>query len=239
MEGFLLLGFFIGMSHALEADHLAAVGTLTTSGKATPKRLAALGASWGLGHTATLLLLSLPALLFGVVLSVRLAAGMEFLVGIMLVGLGLHVFWKIRRKKIHFHVHDHGGSIKHFHAHNHAGATIPHKQDKHLHEHRIGFSPRAFVIGLAHGAAGSAGLTALAIATTQDSVTALTYVMTFGIGSVLGMALLTYTASWPLQFAETSATRVFKYAQFAVATAAVVVGGRVITETAQILFGAV
>lgn len=237
MESFLILGLFIGMAHALEADHLAAVGTLASDGKASPKRLAALGASWGLGHSTTLLLLSLPVILFGVVLSERLAAGLEFAVGIMLIGMGANVLWKMHKKRVHFHLHDHGDGQKHFHAHSHAGAKTPHSTDPHSHKH-LRFSPRAYLIGLVHGAAGSAGLVALAAAATRDAATAVSYILLFGLGSVIGMAVLTYSASWPLKLAEKSAVRMLKTVQVAVAGLAIFIGLRVMSETAPILMGA-
>ena len=169
MESFLILGFVVGMGHALETDHLAAVGTLASSGRATPKRLAFLGASWGMGHTTTLFIISVPVILFGMILTERFAAGMEFAVGIMLIGLGGHVIWKLRRERIHFHLHDHGDGRRHFHAHSHAGARVPHDRDPHDHDHAFSFSPRAYLIGLAHGAAGSAGLVALTAAAPRTS----------------------------------------------------------------------
>lgn len=236
MISFLILGLFIGMAHALEADHLAAVGTLASDGKATPKRLAFLGASWGMGHTTTLLLLSLPVILFGLVVSERLAAGLEFAVGIMLIGLGAQVLWKMRKKRVHFHVHDHGDGQKHLHAHSHAGAKTRHESDAHGHKHNR-FSLRAYLIGLAHGAAGSAGLVALAAAATRDVWTALAYVMVFGIGSIAGMAVLTFSASWPLRMAEKSAAKMLKTMQIGVASVAIFIGMRVIYQTAPILLG--
>lgn len=233
---FLLLGFFIGITHAFEADHLAAVGTLASSGKASAKRLALLGASWGMGHTTTLFLISLPVIAFGYALTTRIAAGMEFFVGIMLVGLGASVFWRLRRNKVHFHLHDHGDGRRHFHAHSHAHAHVPHERDPHQHQHRM-FSFRAYAVGLAHGAAGSAGLVALAAAATQNVVTALAYILVFGVGSILGMASLTYTASWPLKLAEKSATRLLRAVQFLVASAAVFIGVSVIFEQGPVLWG--
>lgn len=237
MFEFLILGLFIGMAHALEADHLAAVGTLTSSGKATPKRLVFLGASWGLGHTTTLLLISMPVILFGFVLSEQLAAGMEFFIGVMLVILGLHALWKMYHKRIHFHLHDHGDGQQHFHAHSHEGAKTSHVKDTHDHTHAR-FSLRAYLIGLAHGAAGSAGLVALAAAS-HDAITALAYITVFGFGSILGMAALTYTASWPLRVAEKSAARLLRFAQIAVAGMAIFIGARVMTQTATIIMGIV
>ncbi len=236
MASFLLLGFFIGMSHALEADHIAAIGTLATDGRASTGRLAFLGASWGIGHTTTLFLLSLPIIVFGYAFSARMNAGMEFLIGVMLIGFGLRAFWKLRQKKVHFHIHDHGDGRRHLHAHSHAHATGTHRTDPHKHAHG-GFSLRAFSVGLAHGAAGSAGLVALAAAATQNVVTAMVYVLIFGLGSVLGMALLTASASWPLKMAEKSAGRVLSALQFGVGIFALAVGASVMVENGPLVFG--
>jgi len=233
---FLLLGFLVGMAHAFETDHLAAIGTLASSGKATPKRLAFLGASWGMGHTTTLFVISLPVILFGVILTERFAAGMEFAIGIMLVGLGAQVFYKLWKARVHLHLHEHDGK-RHFHAHSHAGETMPHSVSPHHHEHRA-FSFRAYAVGLAHGAAGSAGLVALAAAATQNAVTALVYILVFGVGSILGMAALTYAASWPLRLAEKTASKLLKTVQMATGVAAVAVGVMVMLEAAPVIWGA-
>lgn len=240
MVSFLILGMVIGMAHALEADHLAAVGTLAVTGRASPKRLAFLGVSWGMGHTTTLLLLSVPVVLFGVVLSARLAAGMELFVGLMLAALGAQVLWKIRSNPVHFHVHDHSDGQKHLHSHSHglAGVGAPHNKQAHDHAH-VRFSPRAYLIGLSHGAAGSAGLVALAAAATKDVSTAIAYVLVFGIGSIVGMAVLTCSVSWPLRMAENSAARLLKMVQIAVASMAIFIGSGLVLKTATILWGAV
>ena len=238
MESFLLLGLLVGMSHAFETDHLAAIGTLASDGKATPKRLAFLGASWGMGHTTTLFVISLPVILFGVILTERFAAGLEFAIGIMLIGLGTHVFYKLWKARVHLHVHDHGDGQPHFHAHSHAGETVAHKDSKHHHKHRV-FSWRAYLIGLAHGAAGSAGLVALAAAATQNTVTALLYILVFGFGSIMGMAALTYAASWPLRLAEKTAAKLLKAVQMATGVVAIAVGVFVMREAAPIIWGAV
>ncbi len=234
---FLLLGFLVGVSHAFETDHLAAIGTLASSGKATPRRLALLGASWGMGHTTTLFLISLPVILFGVVLTARFAAGLEFAIGIMLIGLGAHVFYKLRKARVHLHVHEHDGA-RHFHAHSHANETMPHEENPHHHSHRA-FSWRAYLIGLAHGAAGTAGLVALAAAATQNAFTALVYILVFGFGSILGMGALTYAASWPLRLAEKTAARLLGTVQMATGIVAITVGILVMKEAAPILWGAV
>lgn len=224
------------MAHAFESDHLAAIGTLATDGKATPKRLAFLGASWGMGHTTTLFVVSLAVILFGVILTERFAAGLEFAIGIMLIGLGAQVFYKLYKARVHFHVHEHGDGKRHFHAHSHAGETAIHKDSDHSHKHRI-FSLRAYLIGLAHGAAGSAGLVALAAAATQSALTAMSYILVFGIGSILGMAALTYAASWPLKLAEKTAERLLKTVRIATGVVAIGIGLMVINEATPILLG--
>ena len=233
---FLLLGFLVGMAHAFEADHMAAIGTLASSGKATPKRLAFLGASWGMGHTTTLFVIALPVILFGVILTERFAAGMEFAIGIMLVGLGAQVFYKLWKARVHLHLHEHDGK-RHFHAHSHAGDAMPHSENPHHHKHRA-FSFRAYAVGLAHGAAGSAGLVALAAAATQNAATALVYILVFGVGSILGMAALTYAAGWPLRLAEKTAARLLKTVRMATGAAAVAVGVMVMYEAAPVIWGA-
>ncbi len=236
MESFLILGFFMGMGHALEADHLAAVGTLASTGKATPKRLALLGASWGFGHTTTLFLISMPVVVFGYVLTTRVAAGFETFVGVMLIALGARVVWKLWRNKVHFHLHDHGDGRPHFHAHSHLHSHMPHADDPHDHEHGV-FSLRAYVVGLAHGAAGSAALVAIAAAATQNAVTAMGYILIFGLGSVMGMAALTYTASWPLKLAEATAARFMGVVQLLVAGVAVYIGIQSIMENGPVFLG--
>jgi len=239
MAAFLFLGFFIGIGHAFEADHLAAIGTLASSGNATPKRLAFLGASWGIGHTTTLFLFSLAVIVFGAVLSDRFAARVEFAVGIMLVVLGATVFYKIWRKKIHFHVHQHDDGKRHFHAHSHFGANVAHKDDAHEHEHAPILSWRAYIIGLIHGAAGSAGLVALTAAATQNIVTAMLYVLIFGIGSVLGMATLTFAASWPMKIAEKSIAGMLLLVQVGVGLAAIFIGVDVMLASSHVAWGLV
>ena len=232
MLSFIILGFLVGMAHALEADHLAAVGALTQGRQLSSKLLVQLGASWGMGHTTMLFMLSLLVIGFGYIISVRMAAGMEIIVGTMLVLLGINVFWKMRRSKIHFHVHEHGDGNRHFHAHSHANEKVKHSQNPHQHEH--GFSLRAYLVGLVHGAAGSSGLIALTAATTLDVWAALGYVLVFGIGSLIGMSLLTYAISWPIRITSKKAGSIFKYLQATIAILAIYIGSSIMIENASI-----
>ncbi len=237
MFTFLTLGLIVGMAHALEADHLAAVGTLASGPNRSGRRFAWLGASWGLGHTTTLLLISMAVLFLGLTLSARMASGFEFAVGGMLLFLGLGVLHKLRRNRVHFHLHTHEGSTRHFHAHSHHASKKPHAQDAHDHAHGRLFSSRSYLVGLVHGVAGSAGLVAMAAGATQDIATTLGYVLVFGLGSTMGMAALTLAAALPLRRAEWAAGRLFGAVQLAIACGAILVGVLIMYETGPILWG--
>ncbi len=150
---FLALGFVIGMAHALEADHLAAVATFANEGDGRA-RLIARGALWGLGHTTALFVICSVVVLAGLTISGRVEATMEGAVGVMIIALGLRVLWKMRRDRIHVHVHAHG-TKKHIHLHSHAGEAAPHGAHDHSHSHRA----RAMV-GRARWSSGSGCCTA-------------------------------------------------------------------------------
>lgn len=236
MEWFLVIGFFVGMGHAIEADHLAAVGAMAI-GKNSPKSLLMRGAVWGLGHTLTLFALCSAAILFGLALTEQTSAALEFAVGIMLVVLGLDVLRRLQNARMHFHVHDHGDGRPHLHAHSHAGSSVPHENDAHDHTHRSGFPLKALLVGLVHGAAGSAGLLALAVAASKDAWLAVSYVVLFGIGSILGMAILSFVAAWPLGWAERSAKWLHSGVHIVAALFAIGLGIHVMIETGPIALG--
>ncbi|MDJ0895465.1 MAG: high frequency lysogenization protein HflD [Alphaproteobacteria bacterium] len=237
MEGFLALGFLIGMQHALEADHLAAVGAMAADRHASRRGLVLRGAAWGLGHTITLFAICSAVILLGLTLTDRIAAALEFGVGVMLVLLGLDVLRRMRAKRIHFHAHIHDGGRPHIHAHSHQGATTPHAADPHHHRHPHGFPLRALAIGLIHGAAGSAGLLALAVAATKEPLAAVGYVAVFGLGSILGMAALSFVAAWPLGAAERRAKWLHGGLSVGAAMVAIGLGVDVMLQTAGIAWG--
>ena len=237
MEGFLALGFLIGMQHALEADHLAAVGTMAAGHHGGKRGLALRGAVWGLGHTITLFAICAAVILLGMTLTERMSAALEFGVGVMLVLLGLDVLRRMRAQRVHFHAHRHDGGRPHLHAHSHQGATAPHGEDPHDHKHPQGFPLRALVIGLVHGAAGSAGLLALAVAATREPWAAVGYVAVFGLGSILGMAALSFVAAWPLGAAERHAKWLHGGLALGAAALAVGIGVDVMAETAATAWG--
>ena len=226
--GFLLLGFFIGMLHAFETDHLAAISTLATRDR---KQLIFRGAAWGMGHTATLLLLSSAVVLFSFVLTDAMAAALEFAVGIMLVILGADVLRRIRRSRLHLHVHSHGDMGPHIHLHSHEGDGAGHGHDHHDHEHPRGFPFRALAIGLVHGAAGSAAIIVLAAASAGSAWAALGYVALVGVGSIFGMAGISAVISLPISMAPKNVRWLHTGARLAVATIAIGFGITIMAET--------
>ena len=239
MIGFLLLGFLIGMSHALEADHLAAIGTMMTDTKKSKRSLAFRGAGWGLGHTIPLCAICTSVSVLGLKLTERMSAALEFGVGVMLIVLGVDVFRRFRKKKLHFHGHQHEDGAKHMHVHSHADSKETHNLDPHVHDHPEGFPVKALFIGLIHGAAGSAGLLALAVAATQNVSTAVFYVLSFGLGSILGMAALTYVVAWPLKWVDKGMGWMHAGLNTAAAGLAIAMGTYILVETGPLAWGVV
>ena len=225
---FLSLGFVIGMAHALEADHLAAVAAMS-SRKTGRRALMARGAIWGLGHTLSLFLICSVVVVLGLGISGRVEARLEMIVGVMIALLGVRLLWKMRRERIHLHVHSHGDA-QHLHLHSHADDTVVHEDSAHDHAHRRE-QVMTFGIGLLHGAAGSAGLLVLTVATTQTVGQAILYFVVFGIGSMAGMAALTTIASFPLAAIERSAGWMKTSTSFAIAGLAIWVGGSLMIES--------
>ena len=226
----LLFGLLVGMQHALEADHLAAVAAM--SAKASSRRHVVLrGAWWGVGHTLALFAICGAAILLGFVLTAKIEASLELGVGLMIVGLGLHVLYTLLRRRIHFHVHDHGGE-RHVHAHSHAGEAVRHEDSRHGHPHPKGSLVKALAIGLVHGAAGSGALLVLVVAATRSTALALTYVLAFGVGSILGMAALSFVASYPLKVLQRGAGWLDSAVVAGIGLFALFIGGRLIVESA-------
>lgn len=202
MNTALVLGFLLGMRHALESDHVAAVATLATrSGSIRDTVL--LGAVWGLGHTLTLVLACSAVLFVGVLIPARVAYGLELAAALMLVVLGVDVVRRLRRGRIHLHRHRHADGTTHVHAHAHQeGLDGPcaHRHALHDHDHLPGCARRALLVGVMHGMAGSAALIMLAIPLGRSALAGLSYVLLFGGGSVAGMALFSAVVAIPLRW---------------------------------------
>jgi sulfite exporter TauE/SafE len=202
----LLFGFLLGLKHATDADHLAAVATLVTRTGST-WTTAKQGVAWGLGHATTLMLVGGAVLALGSSVPAALGKALEFAVGLMLIALGADVLRRLLRERVHFHVHRHGPDLTHVHAHSHCaqearGAAAPgtrrHAESEHAHPH--GLPLRALAVGTMHGLAGSAALVLLSLDAAQSWSTGLLYIGVFGAGSVAGMAALSVVVALPLRW---------------------------------------
>jgi len=229
MFGILGLGFLLGMQHALEADHIAAVSSIAAR-RSQIGEIVRHGLTWGLGHTLTLFAFAGAALLLGYAIPESLARPIETAVGIMLVGLGTHVLWRLWRDRVHFHRHGHDDGTVHFHAHSHAGEIVSHARAAHAHQH--GFRWRTLAVGLMHGMAGSAALLVLTVSQASSPVAGLGYVALFGIGSMIGMGALSALIAVPLAVTARWLTFANHGLQAAVGTATIAIGLRTIVETA-------
>ncbi len=211
----LALGFFLGLQHATDADHLVAVATIMTRERRFTNG-ALVGALWGAGHMTTLTVVG--ALIIGLKLTVTTTVSdvLELAVAAMLIVLGLLRLRDARRAPqpvpdVHLVAdHDHGraAAVVHSHPHVHAG--------EHAHEHphvhpsrwlaslgwRSGWpAGRALVVGAVHGLAGSAAISLLVLTTLRSTGTAVLYLLIFGIGTICGMTLLTAVMAFPVSMA--------------------------------------
>jgi cytochrome c biogenesis protein CcdA len=247
MFGILGLGLLLGMQHALEADHIAAVSSIAAR-RSDISDIVKHGLTWGLGHTLTLFVFAGAAILLGHAIPESWSRPLETAVGIMLLGLGTHVLWRLWRDRVHFHSHRHGDGTVHLHAHSHAkelskelskgpskepfrqnGQTVPHARAAHDHAH--GFRWRTLLVGLMHGMAGSAALLVLAVSQAKSPAIGLFYVALFGIGSMIGMAALSFVIAVPLAVSARWLTSANRMLQGAVGLVTIAIGVVTIAET--------
>ena len=233
MLTWIALGFLLGLQHALEADHIAAVATIA-SDKQGLSRIVRQGALWGLGHALTLGAFGGAVYGLKITLDTRLAHGLEFAVGVMLVLLGLRALYILNRERIHFHVHRHGGDA-HFHAHSHRGESADHRTSLHAHEHREGGVARSLSVGMIHGLAGTAALVALTASTAPSASLGLIFIALFGLGSVIGMALFSAVIALPLSYTAKTLTWANRALQAVASVIAIGLGLTLMIETGSAL----
>jgi hypothetical protein len=184
------LGFLLGVRHALDADHLAAVSTLASQ-HSDLRTSGLIGLCWGVGHTAVLLIVGTVVLWLGVTIPQQVSAMLEFGVGAVLVWLGVSLGIALLRDQWHFHAHDHEGA-----AHRHLHSHVEHVH--HDHPHWLSVSVRPTLVGIAHGLAGSAALMLIILSTVETLAQGLLYIVVFGLGSIIGMMVLGMLISLPL-----------------------------------------
>jgi ABC-type nickel/cobalt efflux system permease component RcnA len=224
----LALGFVLGIRHALEADHVAAVATLATRAS-SPRVTARLAAMWGAGHAATLFVVAGSVVLLGAAIPDGLARVLEGAAGALLIVLGMDVLRRLRRQHVHFHVHQHGGGVRHLHAHAHAvQAGDAHHAAPHEHEHAPLVFWRALLVGGVHGMAGSAALVVLSLQSVSSPLGALGYVAVFGLGSVLGMVLFSMAIALPFRLRARRLEGAWRSLQAALGAASIALGAWVV-----------
>jgi cytochrome c biogenesis protein CcdA len=224
LASLLTLGFLLGVRHALEADHVAAVASLATRAS-SPRQTARLAALWGVGHSATLLLVGGLVVVLGVVLPEGVARFFEAVAGVLLALLGLDVLRRLRRRRVHFHVHRHADGIPHLHAHTHAGEPAEsHDPTRHQHDHPRGLLVRALLVGSVHGMAGSAALVLVSLQAVSSPGRAVAYMAVFAMGAVAGMVLFSLVIAMPLRLRGWHLERASRTLETALGAASVLIG---------------
>ena len=214
----LLLGFLVGMRHAFEADHVAAVASLAANSRTLAETIR-LGSVWGLGHTLTLFGFGLVALTMDALIPEQVSGMLEALVGLMLVLLGADLLHRIsHRRVVPLEQPDTALVVP-------LGGTHPV-----LRSQAVPLVPgRALLVGMVHGMAGSAALIVLALQTVDSVSTGLLYIAVFGIGSIVGMSLCAAAISVPLRWVDSRAG-IQQGLQVVIALATVVLGGMILWE---------
>ncbi len=184
----LFFGFLLGVKHALDADHIVAVTTIV-SRSSSLLRSTLVGLSWGIGHTFTLFAAGFVVLVFKLTIPDRLALSMEFVVGALLVLLGVPLVKQLLASRSHVHLHAHEDK-RHLHSHSH--------DDTPVHDHR--HIKRPLLMGMVHGLAGSGALTMLVLGTMSSVAQGLVFLLVFGVGSILGMVLFSGLIGLPFKF---------------------------------------
>lgn len=218
------VGLLLGFRHAFEPDHLAAVSTLATR-QGRLLDACRLGLVWALGHTASVGIVVGAIILFGLHLPDRLWPAADFLVALLLIGLGGSVIMRYVRGRWHLHAHSHGGGgggggggAPHLHVHSHAGGAA------HEHGHSPGDMRRSLGFGLLHGLAGSAAILVLLVAAAPTRAAQAAYFLAFASGTMIGMLLVSFSLAGLVRLASERGARWATMLHIGSAVASVLVG---------------
>ncbi|EDY17380.1 high-affinity nickel-transporter [Chthoniobacter flavus Ellin428] len=184
----LVLGFFLGMRHATDADHVVAITNIVSQQRSI-RSAAWTGVLWGIGHSLTVFVVGAAIACFGFVVSKRIGLSLELSVGIMLIVLGwlnLHAAFRWPGKA--------GGEEQ-------TDAAEAARLDRWLRFFSTGSPFRPLVIGIVHGLAGSAAVALLVLPLMRDTFGAITYLLIFGAGTVAGMMIVTAAIAAPIRYA--------------------------------------
>jgi len=187
----LAIAFLLGLRHASDPDHLVAVTSLVAVEDGDTRAAARLGAWWGLGHAAMLVVIGIPLIAFKSELPLWLESGAEKAIGLVIVVLALRVIWKWFRGDFRAGRHAHPEPEG---AHSHLRPAQPRE-----HGHRPVRTPRqAFSIGVLHGIAGTGAVVLLLLAALPTKLEAALALGVFAPMSIASMALCTTAFAWVL-----------------------------------------
>jgi ABC-type nickel/cobalt efflux system permease component RcnA len=219
----LAVGLVFGLKHATEVDHVVAVSTIVSQQR-NVWRSTLVGAMWGAGHTASLLIAGVIVLSLRIAIPERVSNWLEFAVALMIIGLGVVALWRslLNRNDVHVHEHSHGG-VSHVHVHFHESRTRHQKERPHNHAvSAVGIKP--VLIGAVHGLAGSGALTLLVLTQIQSAWVGFFYLAVFGAGSVLGMILMSGLIGLPFALTARNVGKVHRHLQTAAAGLSIAFG---------------
>jgi ABC-type nickel/cobalt efflux system permease component RcnA len=206
------VGLVFGLKHATEVDHVVAVSTIVSQQR-NLWRSTLVGAMWGAGHTASLLITGAIVLSLRIAIPERVTNWLEFSVALMIIGLGVIALWRslLKRNDFHTHEHSHDG-ISHVHVHFHESETRHQPARPHSHAlSAIGLKP--VLIGSVHGLAGSGALTLLVLTQIQSAWVGFFYLAVFGLGSIVGMILMSGLVGLPFALTAKNVGRVHRHLQ--------------------------
>jgi len=193
--GLAFFGLLLGIRHAVDPDHVVAVTAIAT-GERSVRRATRIGAMWGVGHTVTILAVGGAIIVFRIVIPPRLGLAFEFVVGLVLIVLGLANLFS-------------------------RSQDAPKRG-----------SARPLVVGMVHGLAGSAAVALLALAAVRDPRWALAYLVLFGVGTIVGMMVVTTAIAVPATLAAGRMGSIRRYLVLASGAASVIFGVLIALELA-------
>lgn len=229
MDVIFLLGILFGIRHALDADHLITVISMNSQAHLQSKTIAtkptlAIGFTWAIGHSITVLIFGGLVILFTPTIPEYVSRLLEGLVGAMLVIMGLQILTKIKKDKLHIHIHKHSNCKPHLHLHSHKTSSSHH----HQHPSRLKINSLAskisykkpLLMGMLHGSAGTTALIVLAFEAATSELMRFIYLLFFVLGTLIGMVIFSAVISIPISKVAKSSTKLINLKHIYISIAA-------------------